>query len=113
VGVIDEEVTVKTILHRRTDLWLKPEKERQGYPPIRLRPQQRVRIVGKVIGMAIWLELQKRLVRLPARHVGPRRRPMGVMDSSPGWIRLEGVVAVAEARVDPPEASCRGSHAYE
>jgi SOS-response transcriptional repressor LexA len=36
VVVIDEAVMVKTILHRRTDLWLKPEKERQRYPPIRL-----------------------------------------------------------------------------
>ena len=110
---IDEEMMVKTIRYRRINLWLKPETERQGYPPIRPRPQQRIRIVGKVIGMAMWLDLQKRLVRLPARHVGRRRPPMGVTDSRPAWIRPEGVRAVADARVDPPEASCRGSHAYE
>ena len=51
VVVIEEEVTVKTILHRRTGLWLKPENRQQGYPPIRLHPQQRVRIVGKVIAV--------------------------------------------------------------
>jgi repressor LexA len=51
VVVIDEEVTVKTILHRRTGLWLKPENQQQGYPPLRLWPQQRVRIVGKVIAV--------------------------------------------------------------
>ena len=51
VVVIEEEVTVKTILHRRTSLWLKPENRQQGYPPIRLRPQQRVRIAGKVIAV--------------------------------------------------------------
>jgi hypothetical protein len=44
---------------------------------------------------------------------GLRRPPMGVTDSRPAWIRPEGVVAVADARVDPPEASCHGSHAYE
>jgi repressor LexA len=49
VVVIDEEVTVKTILHRRTGLWLKPENQQRGYPSIRSRPQQHVRIVGKVI----------------------------------------------------------------
>jgi repressor LexA len=49
VVVIDEEVTVKTILHRRTGLWLKPENQQRGYPSIRIRPQQHVRIVGKVI----------------------------------------------------------------
>ncbi len=53
IGVIaiDEEITVKTVLHRRTGLWLKPENQRQGYPVIRLRPEQRVRIVGKVIAV--------------------------------------------------------------
>jgi len=51
VVVIDEEVTVKTILHRRSGMWLKPENQQQGYPPIRLRPQQRVRIAGKVIAV--------------------------------------------------------------
>jgi hypothetical protein len=76
-------------------------------------PQQCIRIVGKVIGMAKWFERQKRLVRLPARHVGPRRPLMGVTDSRLTWIRPEGVVAVADARVDPSEASCCGSHAYE
>jgi repressor LexA len=53
IGVIaiDEEITVKTVLHRRTGLWLKPENQRQGYPLIRLQPEQRVRIVGKVIAV--------------------------------------------------------------
>jgi len=51
VVVIEEEVTVKTILHRRSGMWLKPENQQQGYPPIRLRPQQRVRIAGKVIAV--------------------------------------------------------------
>ena len=51
VVVIDEEVTVKTILHRRSGMWLKPENQQQGYPPIRLRPQQRVRIAGKVLAV--------------------------------------------------------------
>jgi repressor LexA len=53
IGVIaiDEEITVKTVLHRRTGLWLKPENQQQGYPLIRLRPEQRVRIVGKVIAV--------------------------------------------------------------
>ncbi|HSF34238.1 MAG TPA: transcriptional repressor LexA [Candidatus Tectomicrobia bacterium] len=53
IGVIaiDEEITVKTVLHRRTGLWLKPENQRQGYPVIHLRPEQRVRIVGKVIAV--------------------------------------------------------------
>jgi len=51
VIVIEEEVTVKTVLHRRTGLWLKPENQQQGYPPIRIRPQQRVRIVGKVLAV--------------------------------------------------------------
>jgi hypothetical protein len=111
--LIDREVTVKTILHRHTDLWLKPENLQQGYPPIRPRPQKRVCIVGEVIGMAMWLEPRKRLERLPARYVGLQRPPMGVTDSRPAWIRPEGVVAVADARVAPPEASCRGSHAYE
>jgi repressor LexA len=51
VVVIDEEATVKTILHRRTGLWLQPENRQQGYPLIRLRPAQRVRIAGKVIAV--------------------------------------------------------------
>ena len=53
VGVIaiDEEITVKTVLHRRTGLWLKPENQQQGYPLIRLRPGQRVRIAGKVLAV--------------------------------------------------------------
>jgi hypothetical protein len=104
VVVIDAEVMVKTILHRRINQWLKPEIEQQGYPPIRLRPQQRVRIVGRVIGMAMWLEVQKRPMRRLARHVGRRRPPMGVTNSRPAWIRPEGVVAVADARVAPPES---------
>ncbi len=51
VVAIEEEVTVKTVLHRRTGLWLKPENQEKSYPPIRLRSQQRVRIVGKVIAV--------------------------------------------------------------
>jgi repressor LexA len=53
IGVIaiDEEITVKTVLHRRTGLWLKPENRHQGYPLIRLRPEQRIRVVGKVIAV--------------------------------------------------------------
>jgi repressor LexA len=53
IGVIaiDEEITVKTVLHRRTGVWLKPENRQQGYPLIRLRPTQHVRIVGKVIAV--------------------------------------------------------------
>jgi repressor LexA len=51
VVAIDEEITVKTVLHRRTGLWLRPENRRQGYPLIRLQPEQRVRIVGKVIAV--------------------------------------------------------------
>ena len=51
VVVIDEEVTVKTILHRRTGLWLRPENQQQGYPLIHPRSEQRVRIVGKVIAV--------------------------------------------------------------
>jgi hypothetical protein len=31
----------------------------------------------------------------------------------PAWIKPEGAVAVLDARVDPPEGSCRGSQAYE
>jgi len=51
VGVIaiEEEITVKTVLHRGTGLWLKPENQRRGYPLLRPRPEQRLRIVGKVI----------------------------------------------------------------
>jgi repressor LexA len=51
VVVIDEEATVKTIVHRRSGLWLKPENQQQGYPLIRLRPEQRVRMAGKVIAV--------------------------------------------------------------
>ena len=51
VMAIDEAITVKTVLHRRTGVWLKPENQHQGYPVIRLRPDQRVRIVGKVIAV--------------------------------------------------------------
>ncbi len=51
VVAIEEEITVKTVLHRRTELWLKPENQQRGYPSIRLRPEQRVRIVGKVIAV--------------------------------------------------------------
>jgi len=50
VVVIEVEVTVKTILHRRTGQWLKPEQQ-QGYPPIRLRPQPCVRIAGTVLAV--------------------------------------------------------------
>jgi hypothetical protein len=31
----------------------------------------------------------------------------------PAWIKPESAVAVMDARVDPPEASCCGSQAYE
>jgi repressor LexA len=53
IGVIaiDEEITVKTVLHRRGGLWLKPENRQQGYAVLRLRPEQRVRIVGKVLAV--------------------------------------------------------------
>jgi repressor LexA len=53
IGVIaiDEEVTVKTVLHRRTGVWLKPENQQKRYSMIRLRPDQRVRIAGKVIAV--------------------------------------------------------------
>jgi repressor LexA len=51
--VTDQEVAVKTIRYRRTDLWLKPEGVQQWYPPIRLCLQQHVYIVCKVIGKAI------------------------------------------------------------
>jgi repressor LexA len=53
IGVIaiDEEITVKTVLHRRTGLWLKPENQRQGYALIHLRPEQHIRLVGKVIAV--------------------------------------------------------------
>jgi repressor LexA len=51
IGVIaiEEAITVKTVLRRRTGVWLKPENQHQGYPMIRLRPDQRVRLVGKVL----------------------------------------------------------------
>ena len=53
IGVIaiDEEITVKTVLHRRGGLWLKPENQQQGYPLIRLQPEPRIRMVGKVIAV--------------------------------------------------------------
>jgi repressor LexA len=51
VVVIDEEAPVKTILHRRTGLWLKPENQHKGYPLVRLKADQRVRIAGKVIAV--------------------------------------------------------------
>jgi repressor LexA len=51
VVVIDEEATVKTVLHRRNGLWLKPENQHQGYPLIRLRRDQRVHLAGKVIAV--------------------------------------------------------------
>jgi repressor LexA len=53
IGVIaiDEEVTVKTVLHRRTGVWLKPENQQKRYSMIRLRPDQRVRVAGKVIAV--------------------------------------------------------------
>jgi repressor LexA len=53
IGVIaiDEEITVKTVLHRRTEVWLRPENRQQGYPVMRLRSEQRVRIVGKVMAV--------------------------------------------------------------
>jgi SOS-response transcriptional repressor LexA len=48
---MDEEATVKTILHRRTGIWLKPENQHKGYPLVRLTADQRVRIAGKVIAV--------------------------------------------------------------
>jgi repressor LexA len=53
IGVIaiDEEVTVKTVLHRRTGVWLKPENQQKRYSMIRLKSDQRVRIAGKVIAV--------------------------------------------------------------
>jgi repressor LexA len=51
VVAIEEEITVKTVLHRRTGVWLKPENQRQGYPVIRLRPEQHVRLIGQVIAV--------------------------------------------------------------
>jgi len=51
VVAIDEEITVKTVLHRHTGLWLKPENRQRGYPVIRPRPAQRVRLVGKVLAV--------------------------------------------------------------
>lgn len=51
VVVLDEEVTVKTVLHRRTGVWLQPENLQKGYPAIHLRRDQRVRIAGKVIAV--------------------------------------------------------------
>jgi hypothetical protein len=75
-GGINEEVTVNTSLHRRTGVWLKPE------------AQQRVRNMSKVIGMAMWLELQKRLGQLPARHVTPRRPLMGERTLGPRGTNL-------------------------
>jgi repressor LexA len=51
VVVIDEEATVKTVLHRRHGLWLKPENQQKRYPVIRPRPDQQVRVAGKVIAV--------------------------------------------------------------
>jgi repressor LexA len=51
VVVLDEEATVKTVLHRHNGLWLKPENRRKGYPIIRPRPDQRVHIAGKVLAV--------------------------------------------------------------
>jgi repressor LexA len=51
VVVIDEEATVKTVLHRRQGLWLRPENRQKGYPLIRPRPDQRVHMVGKVLAV--------------------------------------------------------------
>ena len=51
VVVIDEEATVKTVLHRRNGLWLKPENQQKGYPVIRPRFDQRVHMAGKVIAV--------------------------------------------------------------
>jgi repressor LexA len=51
VVVLDEEVTVKTVLHRRGGLWLQPENRQRGYPPLRPRPGQRVRVIGKVLAV--------------------------------------------------------------
>ena len=51
VVVIDEEATVKTVLHRRHGLWLKPENQHKGYPVIRPRADQRVHLAGKVIAV--------------------------------------------------------------
>jgi repressor LexA len=51
VVVIDEEATVKTVLQRRTGVWLRPENQHKGYPLIRLRSDQGVRIAGKVIAV--------------------------------------------------------------
>jgi repressor LexA len=67
IGVIaiDEEITVKTVLHRRTGLWLKPENQHQGYPLIHLRPEQRVRVVGKVIAVFRPIPLLTRRTDMP------------------------------------------------
>lgn len=51
VVVIDEDVTVKTVVHRRHGLWLKPENRQRGYPRMRPRPDQRVRVAGNVIAV--------------------------------------------------------------
>jgi hypothetical protein len=77
LGGINEEVTVNTSPHRSTGVWLKPEAQQQRSPPIQLRSQQRVHNMSKVIGMAMWLELRKRLGQMPARHVRLRRPLMG------------------------------------
>ncbi len=41
VVVMDAVVTVKTIPRQRTGPWPEPEHQEQGYPLIRLQPQQR------------------------------------------------------------------------
>jgi repressor LexA len=68
VGVIaiDEEITVKTVLHRRGGLWLKPENQQQGYPVIRLQPEQRIRMVGKVIAVFRPMPMQARRTNMPS-----------------------------------------------
>ncbi len=88
VGGINEEVTANTSLHRRTGVWLKPEAQQRGSPPIQLRSQQCVHNMSKVIGMAMWLELQKRLGQLPARHVRLRRPLMGEWTLGPRGTNL-------------------------
>jgi hypothetical protein len=58
---------------------------------------------SNVIGMAMWRDLQTWLGRLPARHVGPQRPPMGGTDSRPTWIKPEKAVAEVDTRVAPRE----------
>jgi hypothetical protein len=58
-------------------------------------------------------ERQKLSERLRAQLEGARRPLMGVSHSKSAWIRPEGALAVAHARVGPLEVSSRGRHAYE